>query len=70
MFFSKTPRIPWTTHINPDGSEGGRIEQGAEVGSNVTIRKTARVFEGAKIPDNAVLEFGVFYTSEGPLEFK
>jgi UDP-3-O-[3-hydroxymyristoyl] glucosamine N-acyltransferase len=70
MTCSSVDQNHWTTHINPDGTEGGRVSPTASVGTNVTIGRTARVFAGAVVPDNAVLELGVFYTSEGPIEFR
>lgn len=70
MFFYKVPHVSWATHLNPDGSEGGRVAETAKVGRNVTIMKTARVLPGAKVPDNAVLDLGVFFGPEGPMKFK
>lgn len=78
MFFSKIfakvfpqkTRIAWTTHINPDGSEGGRVAKGAVVGHNVTIEKLALVFSGATVPDGTILMHGDYYTEDGLLNFK
>lgn len=72
MFFSRhlrQPKVVWRRHTNPDGSEGGRVASTAEVGRNVTIRKTALVLPGARVPDDAVLELGVVFTPEGPIKF-
>tara|TARA_R110000850_G_scaffold176275_4_gene302231 strand:+ start:1161 stop:1376 length:216 start_codon:yes stop_codon:yes gene_type:complete len=68
MFFRKSKKTQWVAHINPDGSEGGRVALSAQVGENVTIGKTARVLPGAKVPDNTIIELGVFYTPDGPVK--
>ncbi len=68
MFFAKKSDISWTTHINPDGSEGGRVASTAEVGSNVVVAKTARVLPGAKVPDGTVVPLGTFFDEEGPFK--
>lgn len=67
MFFSRTSSERWLQHVNPDGSLGGFVAESAAVGVNVTVGKTARVFPGATVPDNTVIELGVMYTPEGPL---
>lgn len=67
MSLGSTSEISWTTHTNPDGSLGGRVADTAHVGSNVTIMRTARVLPGATVPDNTLVEFGVFYTEDGPI---
>lgn len=61
--------ISWHTHKNYDGSPGGQVADSASVGENVLVRKTARVLPGAEVPDNTVIELGVFYTEQGPLSF-
>lgn len=67
MSLHGTSKISWTTHVNPDGSPGGRVADTAYVGKNVIIMRTARVLPGAIVPDNAVVDYGVFYTEDGPI---
>ena len=68
MFFTRKQSVSWITHVNPDGSDGGRVAATAEVGSGVTVAKTARILPGAKVPDGTVVPLGTFYDEEGPFK--
>lgn len=68
MLLAKKQDIKWSTHVNPDGSKGGRVASTAQIGSDVTIAKTARILPGATVPDGSVVPMGTFYDKDGPFK--
>lgn len=67
MFWKTKPDFEWIQHINPDGSVGGFVAKGANVGGNVTLGRTSFVLPGAKVNENEVVRRGVIVTEHGQL---